>query len=779
MVYDGRSNFIGDTHWREEHTFGEGEELELERGGMLVEVGECIGRDDQDLTELIDKRVKEREERFAAKIIISPATSIHRSGIATPAASAMGRPKPLNALLGTPSGHYGRAAVSIVSPFEQREKANNSRGAESEERPAKRRKHMASPLSKHGYAQSLTGVPLTLSSSRPLSSATIRHEPLRFKSTNQRAPMQNIDLTKDDDESSERHGINSGNKEQPQKPTAKIRMLERKQERFENSYANNLVGTALTLSAHHPSKTRVLSKSSASTTGRARQVELEPSDEETPLPEAPTRTKRRSKTVKSLRAGAKESRSAKSSPNRRSTPPRLKDKTIRKMGASAKTNDDHQNRTHLDHKTSPIKNLRIKPRETPKMRMLTNRSSSNATIRSDSSEKALPAAKARTSNRHFHAPALSQATIQLHTFRQKQEDMLRARLDGHRPKIQIDASSSSEATQSESDDEEAKLEEVFSLVDVGIDHNMIDAVLFKGLCSKDPMNESKWQSVCEAESRSVVMPPLCGTEFGLENMTNVSDGDKPLKAPLLERIAEQSVSIDSSTSNGKTIGPTPQYTKQDTMTPLHFAKGRGYEAGSSKMRSACPLSHGGHTADQQSTHDIRAQLAPGPFSEVGAPHRNSSVGQVSEAVFAATDHFRKRLFPHGVPKSINTNDHGRQVQTGAAALKMEPSPIEGGIGHLHESANRSLMIKGGSENEILAHPTGNAAACGFYRKPKQTKLNQEQLAPSTSGPPPPQTLATVQRNSADNLAKRASGSGSGRGPWSREAFDLFGSWRPP
>src|SRR6266536_4326989 len=38
MVYDERSNFVGDTHWREDSEFNEGEELELERGGILVEV---------------------------------------------------------------------------------------------------------------------------------------------------------------------------------------------------------------------------------------------------------------------------------------------------------------------------------------------------------------------------------------------------------------------------------------------------------------------------------------------------------------------------------------------------------------------------------------------------------------------------------------------------------------------------------------------------------------------------------------------------------------------
>ncbi|KAH8793699.1 hypothetical protein F5882DRAFT_398257, partial [Hyaloscypha sp. PMI_1271] len=88
MVYDERSNFVGDTHWREDTTFDEGEELELERGGIMVEVGECVGTREQDISELVDKRVKEREGRVAAKIAASspsrPHVSLIRTSQATP-----------------------------------------------------------------------------------------------------------------------------------------------------------------------------------------------------------------------------------------------------------------------------------------------------------------------------------------------------------------------------------------------------------------------------------------------------------------------------------------------------------------------------------------------------------------------------------------------------------------------------------------------------------------------------------------------------------------------
>ena len=77
MVYNDRSNFVGDTHWRKDLEFEDGEQLELERGGILVEVGECIGKRDQDLTELVDKRVKRtRGEVRNEECCIANATSI-------------------------------------------------------------------------------------------------------------------------------------------------------------------------------------------------------------------------------------------------------------------------------------------------------------------------------------------------------------------------------------------------------------------------------------------------------------------------------------------------------------------------------------------------------------------------------------------------------------------------------------------------------------------------------------------------------------------------------
>ncbi|KAI1417170.1 hypothetical protein F5Y13DRAFT_81284 [Hypoxylon sp. FL1857] len=177
MVYDERGNFVGDTHWREDYDLNEGDEVELERGGVIVQVADCTGSRDQDLSELIDKRAQERAERQAAALArrqptLEAATTPHA---ATPHFQL--RHKPLHHLIGTPTGHHGRAFIPTESPYEERQKLAVSPQTDSP-RPAKRRKREVSPPSKGGYAQSLFGAALTLSGT-PASSPLMRNRPIR------------------------------------------------------------------------------------------------------------------------------------------------------------------------------------------------------------------------------------------------------------------------------------------------------------------------------------------------------------------------------------------------------------------------------------------------------------------------------------------------------------------------------------------------------------------------------------------------------------------------
>ena len=171
MVYDERGNSIGDMHWQRDWDFDEGEEVQLDRGGVIVQVQECVGRQNQDLTELLDKRVREKEQR-QARVAVRPPISVP-----PPQTSSSNhfqtRHRPLNQLLGTPTGHHGRAVVPTESPFELRQRANEMSAERTDSRSSKRRRLDDTPPSKMGYAQSLFGAPLTLSAV-PLSSAPPR-----------------------------------------------------------------------------------------------------------------------------------------------------------------------------------------------------------------------------------------------------------------------------------------------------------------------------------------------------------------------------------------------------------------------------------------------------------------------------------------------------------------------------------------------------------------------------------------------------------------------------
>ncbi|KAI0862890.1 hypothetical protein F4860DRAFT_102337 [Xylaria cubensis] len=178
MVYDERGNFVGDAHWREDYDLADGDDLELERGGIIVQVGECVGSRDQDLSELVDKRAQEKAERQAAAAARRPP--------ATPVASLhMVRPQPLlqkhlHDVIGTPSGHHGRAVVPRESPYEERQQRQTP--LQGDTRPAKRQRREIPPLSKSGYAQNLFGATLTLSG-RPLSQVPARHHQYKVTQT--------------------------------------------------------------------------------------------------------------------------------------------------------------------------------------------------------------------------------------------------------------------------------------------------------------------------------------------------------------------------------------------------------------------------------------------------------------------------------------------------------------------------------------------------------------------------------------------------------------------
>ncbi|KAF5607088.1 hypothetical protein FPANT_1036 [Fusarium pseudoanthophilum] len=188
MVYDDRNHFIGDAHWQEGGDLEPGDEFELDRGAAIVQVSDCTGQREQDLTELLDKRAREVEKRRTNAGTNTGTTRTPGSTAAvtqTPrndqnAPHFQLRHRPLNDLVGGVS-RIGRAVISPHSPFEQRKMAESpgqQQDSPSEDaRPSKRRRREESPPSKMGHARALFGTTLTLT---PFSSSIppVRSQPL-------------------------------------------------------------------------------------------------------------------------------------------------------------------------------------------------------------------------------------------------------------------------------------------------------------------------------------------------------------------------------------------------------------------------------------------------------------------------------------------------------------------------------------------------------------------------------------------------------------------------
>ncbi|ROT37515.1 hypothetical protein SODALDRAFT_334626 [Sodiomyces alkalinus F11] len=192
MVYDDRGNFIGDTHWREDYDFEEGEEFQLEQGCVIVQVSECRGSKDQDLTELFEKKNRQKEQRQhrqprTSDNASSPADVTLRSALLHQPSGAISIQSTLPRQVVTPRpAPIGRAVIPSVSPYEQRRMRDPQRERDDESPPKKRRKPNVTAPSKSGYAQSLFGAALSLApwtSSAQSVQSTVSQTPTERRNT--------------------------------------------------------------------------------------------------------------------------------------------------------------------------------------------------------------------------------------------------------------------------------------------------------------------------------------------------------------------------------------------------------------------------------------------------------------------------------------------------------------------------------------------------------------------------------------------------------------------
>ncbi|KAF7189543.1 hypothetical protein HII31_09183 [Pseudocercospora fuligena] len=140
MVYDVPRNFIGDMHWTGDGDIQEGDEVTLERSGVKVEVADCIGRSETDLSELRKSKNKTPSATIASPPArTAPSVNVRASIIPQARANTQLKHRSLNALLGTPKGPIGKAQLPNRSPFEEKH-ANVENEAWEDGRPPKRPK---------------------------------------------------------------------------------------------------------------------------------------------------------------------------------------------------------------------------------------------------------------------------------------------------------------------------------------------------------------------------------------------------------------------------------------------------------------------------------------------------------------------------------------------------------------------------------------------------------------------------------------------------------------
>ena len=186
MVYDDRGNFIGDAHWHGGGDLQEDEELELDRGAAIVQVGESTGSREQDLTEILDKRAREVEKRRAMAAAKTPTPSRARTQPQQQQQQQRRQQqphfqlnhRPLHSIVPSP-GPIGRAVISDCSPYE----ARKAERVAVDGPPAKKRRVSPSPPSKAGFAQSLFGTRLNLGGSGGMA-------PLRMRALRERTNLQ-------------------------------------------------------------------------------------------------------------------------------------------------------------------------------------------------------------------------------------------------------------------------------------------------------------------------------------------------------------------------------------------------------------------------------------------------------------------------------------------------------------------------------------------------------------------------------------------------------------
>lgn len=196
MVYDERGHTVGDAHWGGDEHLMDGDEVELDRGNAIVQVGDCVGEREQDLTDVLDRRAREVEKRrqiAASKRGRGGAVASRAVSVGSSAPRGVQQHVPLSAMLQSP-GPVGRAVIPQQSPFEMRRGLHSSVEPRAQSSVAKappaRKRRSISPPEKKGHAQNLFGARLNLSAGPPPELVAARMRALQERNNLQRQRLE-------------------------------------------------------------------------------------------------------------------------------------------------------------------------------------------------------------------------------------------------------------------------------------------------------------------------------------------------------------------------------------------------------------------------------------------------------------------------------------------------------------------------------------------------------------------------------------------------------------
>ncbi|KAM3087137.1 hypothetical protein ACMFMG_001245 [Clarireedia jacksonii] len=836
MVYDERSNFVGDTHWRETTELDEGDELELERSGILVEVSEYLENKEQDLTDLINKRVKEREERFAAKHGDSsparPDSAIRSQSIA----GAHLRPKPLNTILGTPTGHYGKALIPNTSPFEQRQGLKVDMPGENESpRPAKRRKANEPAPSKSGFAQNLMGVTLSFTP-RPPSTGSIRHESLKLKS---------IQRTDDNNPGREPGTDTEGSFTRRQESTAVIgreshpkgRVQARKREPARSGYASSLTGASLSLSttiAKNPSAARGSRQNPPQT------IDLSMDTSSDGDGQAKSKFQNATQKLKELRTMPPTS-------ILRSSPPAAEVST--ESGSilqhSRSTHSAHQQETDRPHSSLRIRSRpRIKKMmfmEQPGTRSppLSRRSESFASIAANDS----PSANASFSSELRRNPCVRNDTCGPSELFEHSEGQLsilsdfgldaqtneenqfsnqptsvqsfsshnvRMKTMSHRrrstspdPEAGTNGKVSKQQA-TEKGDSEQQLKAVDSRVIKRYDENSGDAI------SSSP------RLLC---SELDIPRGNAGVRVGEPSAIREKQRDPPQPSLPTAKVRGHS-EVDTFNATERvsmaaqpTMPKRRQFEQRPADVPVNDVEGSVTDVPDELVpkdeHSSFPqvMDSGGAGATKSSPVLTRKTVASAATCGLDRSKNLCSdgpllLGTSNGSNFVATGRFMAKLIPSAirndqVPLAKNSSLIDQQGNATSAAVKLSPDTAESiaPVSIILESDQTGRGFVSVNQMAKVPNQGGLAEASGItgqgLSRPKLINPATRGMSISNTAKKTVQALATginvmappplesISRGSANNACVVWNQNSEEKGPWSRESFDLFGSWRPP